>query len=240
MPYIRVAILPPSGFSPCHLHERLARSGICVPASLGVNVVRCFLAFVFFAVGLLVAGTASGPASAAAVGPAGIVACSINAWRPDKDHKGLDIHAGPGTDTAVRARIPPPIEVGDKEIAIRIGITGWKDGWFRVDDAWWLPKDAGAPNIRFVFSGEGWVFTDQLRVSLADTYLYREPSDIAPLVAILDKDLPDGEEAGPDRFTVERLVGCRADWVKVEGTYLGTRLRGWARGTCANQATTCP
>ncbi|HEU5020036.1 MAG TPA: hypothetical protein VFT69_18910, partial [Pseudolabrys sp.] len=120
---------------------------------------------------------------------------------------------------------------GNDGFAAEVSITGSKDGWFRIHEA--TINNYGFENAPTrVFKGTGWVSGRHLGLLLNRNYLYRDSSERAPVVAKLG--------SGPDSFVVDRLVACRADWVKVEGTYLGTRLRGWARGTCANQATTCP
>ena len=79
----------------------------------------------------------------------------------------------------------------------------------------------------------------RLGLLLNDTELHHGPSESAPVVAKLFKD-DAGEAHGPDSFLVDRLNACEGKWVEVEGTFLGTHRRGWARGTCANQVTTCP
>ncbi|MDP2334450.1 MAG: SH3 domain-containing protein [Reyranella sp.] len=183
--------------------------------------------------------TASGVVSEVDADSAGIAPCAISAWSTDRDPRGLDVRAGPGTGSPVIARLPPPLEVAGYTFAAEVSITGSKDGWFRIDSAILNDYvDAREPEV--VFKGEGWVSGRRLGLLLNHGDLHRGPTGSAPVVARLVKEDPDGKRHGPDSFIVDRLDACRGNWVEVEGTFLGARLRGWATGTCSNQVTTCP
>jgi hypothetical protein len=192
---------------------------------------------IFSAVGLLLVG--SRPASAGA-DSTDIVVCKIAAWSTDKDPKGLNVRVGPGTKNPVIARIPPPREIEGEEFAAEVSITGSKDGWFRIESA--VLPDYIEDDDKDVFKGVGWVSGRQLGLLLNNRYLHTEPSATSPIVARLFKDYkgPNDLGGGPDSFIVDRLYACQDHWVEVGGTFLGTRLHGWTRGTCANQVTTCP
>jgi hypothetical protein len=188
-------------------------------------------------VGLLLVG--SNPALASG-DSTGIVACKIEAWSTDKDPKGLNVRAGPGTDHPVIARIPPRRKIEGEEFAAQVSITGSKDGWFRIESA--ILPDYIEDDDKEVFKGVGWVSGRHLGLLLNRMTLLREPSLSAPVVAKLFKDYkgPNDLGGGPDSFVVDRLDACQDSWVEVEGTFLGARLHGWTGGTCANQVTTCP
>ena len=199
---------------------------------------RCLLCVISALVPLVAAG--SDPASPASADATDAIAiCEIDAWSTDTDPEGLAVRAGPGTDSPVIARLPPPLKVGDEAFAAEVSITGSTDGWFRIDNAILINYIDDEP-AKVVFEGESWVSGRYLGLSLNDRYLHRGPADGAPVVATLSRELPDGQYAGPDSFLVDRLHACQGHWVEVEGTYPGTRLRGWATRTCANQVTTCP
>lgn len=167
-----------------------------------------------------------------------VVACSLDAWSDGIDAI-ADVHASPTTDAAVIARLPPPAQVYDETFATEVSITGASNGWFRIDRAT-TDNDIVETGPVTVFEGSGWVSGQALGLVLNDSRLHRAPSADAPLVATLTGIDEAGLQNGPDSFVVERLVDCRGDWVEVEGTFLGKRLRGWTTRTCANQVTTCP
>lgn len=180
---------------------------------------------------------ASQPASAD--DPKDVASCTISAWSTDKDPRGLNVRAGPGTKAPVVGRLPPPLEVEGETFATEVSITGSKDGWLRIsramqNDYIWDVK------TKVVFEGEGWVSGRYLGLLLNHGSLFGGPSLDSPVVATLSGTDADGNANGPDSFVVDRLRACRGDWVEVEGTFLGARLRGWAIGSCANQVTTCP
>lgn len=190
------------------------------------------------AVGLMVLLTATAQARA---GEADVIrSCELSAWSTDKDPAGLNVRAGPGTESPIIATIPPPIEAEGYEFAAEVSITGVKDGWFRIRRAEMV--DYIGDDDKVVFDGEGWVSGRFLGLELNGSYLRDGPSQDAPVAfdfASAPKDA-DGLAVGPDSFVVDRLRDCEGDWVEVEGTLLDARHQGWATGTCANQVTTCP
>jgi hypothetical protein len=186
---------------------------------------------------LLVTGSGAAPAGDAGIG--GIVPCTISAWSTDKGSMGLKVRAGPSASAAIIARLPPPVEVDGYTFAPEVSITGSKSGWFRIDRAT-MDNYVEEREPKVVFKGEGWVSGRLLGLQLNDMDLHHGPSESAPMVRTLLKDAPDGKTHGPDSFVVDRLNDCQGDWVEVEGSFLGAYLRGWAKGTCSNQVTTCP
>lgn len=180
----------------------------------------------------------SGIASAEA-DAADVSACAISAWSSDREPAGLNVRAGPAADARVIGLLPPPIEAEGYEFATEVSITGSKDGWFRIDKATvnnYLSDDK--PEV--VFEGEGWVSGRLLALILNAGELRRDAAQDAAIVARLVGETAEGQGAGPDAFLVDRLHACRGDWVKVEGSFLGTSYTGWTTGTCSNQVTTCP
>ena len=176
---------------------------------------------------------------AIASGETGPMACTLSAWSTGTAAEGREVHAGAASGTPVIARLPGPIHVGGESYKAEVSIGAARDGWFRIDEAW-LDDYASDAAPEVVFKGRGWVPGRFLGLGLNDSRLRRAPSADAPIVARLAGTDGDGLAVGADAFVVERLVDCRGRWVEVEGTFLGTPLRGWARGTCANQVTTCP
>ncbi len=182
-------------------------------------------------------------AQAGRAGIPGIEACAISAWSTDPDPNGLNVRAAPDSTATVIGNLPPAKEVGAERFATEVSITGSKDGWLRISEGWVLDYIWDDP-IEFVFKGEGWVSGRHLGLRLNSRNLRSGPSHEAPLVATLAGETG-GIRYGPDSIRVERIHACRGEWVEVEGaleidgTSMGSTLRGWTTGTCANQVTTC-
>ncbi|SOC13976.1 hypothetical protein SAMN05877809_10748 [Rhodobacter sp. JA431] len=176
-------------------------------------------------------------ASAAAAGPLHV--CSLNAWTTDPDPAGLNVRTGPGTQYPIIAVLPPVQRYGRQmTLGTEVSITGAKDGWMRIEAAWFddygMGGDDHAP-VQQLFSGEGWVSGRLVSLLLNRDRLFAEPSRAAPVVALFDE-----IGMGPDAVEVTRLRDCLGDFVKIEGNYAGQKVAGWADWTCANQVTTCP
>jgi hypothetical protein len=157
-----------------------------------------------------------------------IAACTISAWSNDTDSNGLNIRSGAGGENPVVGQIPMDGEVS---------ITGFKNGWFRIDQAVLEDYDTGV--ITNIFIGEGWVSGRLLGLLLSDPDLHAAPSEDSPVVGHLFHQDANGNVAGADSFGVTRLIACQGRWVQVEGTFFDTHLTGWSTGTCSNQVTTC-
>ena len=123
-------------------------------------------------------------------------------------------------------------------MAGEVSITRSKNGWFRIDEAVFIDYDSG--ETADVFEGEGLVSGRLFGLGLNDADLHTAPSVESPVMAHLFREDAAGNLSGADSFNVARLISCQADWVQVDGTFLGTHLTGWATRTCSNQVTTCP
>lgn len=161
--------------------------------------------------------------------------CTISAWFNGKGSKKLDIRAAPRPDAPIIGSMPPPYRVEDFVFKTELDISGFKQGWFRIDQAYVIDY-LFDEETKVVFDGEGWVQGDHLGL-LLHWHLYEKPSFDAKIVADLSGI---DERVGPDSFAVERLHACAGSWVEVEGHLFGHHHRGWTRGTCSNQVTTCP
>lgn len=175
--------------------------------------------------------------SAGAAGSGDVSVCQIGAWSTDDNPNGLNIRVAPGTDSPVIGNVPPPRELDGDPFASEVWITGSQDGWFRIESAYFIDYYQSEKDEVF-FEGEGWVSGRYLGLSIEGTHLYSEPSRDAPVVVDF-YDRPEAER-GADYFGLDRLHGCQGLWVEVEGTYFGTRVRGWTNDTCMSQVTTCP
>lgn len=174
----------------------------------------------------------------------GIETCAVSAWSTDPDPKGLNVRAAPESDAAVIGNLPAAREVGGERFATEVSVTGSKDGWLRISEGvvidyiWDNPTETA-------FQGEGWVWGGHIGLRLNARHLLSAPSHEAPVVATL-VGKTGGTRYGPDSISVDRIHACRGDWVDVEGilridgTEIGPRLRGWTTRTCSNQVTTCP
>ncbi len=141
--------------------------------------------------------------------------CNISAYVTDNDAAGLNVRAGP----SARARVLGVITSQASAVA---EIRGQSGTWFRVS------RIFDAEDDRTLFSGEGWVHSSLVGLSVAnaDPRLYAGPTRRSRVLARL---IPDQSEV--------TLVGCSGDWVRVR--HRG--LDGWlARGgQCSNPLTTC-
>jgi hypothetical protein len=190
-----------------------------------MKIIYRLLACAAPAAGLLLVLTGSSVAAPAIADPPDTVDCMMRAVSTDKDPKGLNVRAGPGTDYPVIGRVPPPIIVEDKEYPAQVQITGSKDGWFRIKRAAQQHYDE---TWTTAFKGKGWVFGGLLGIlGLYELRLHSEPSMSAPVVAEFFHNGPNGEWGGPDSIKVDRLNSCRGYWVEFEGTQFGTHFRGW-------------
>lgn len=162
--------------------------------------------------------------------------CDISAWFNGTGPEELDIRAAPRPDAPVIGSMPPPYRVQDFTFKTEMEISGFKQGWFRISQAFVIDYIFDE-ETKVVFNGEGWVQGDHLGLLINHRYLYEKPSSDAMVVADLSKI---DERAGPDSFAVQRLHACAGSWVEVEGHLFSRHHRGWTRGTCSNQVTTCP
>lgn len=156
--------------------------------------------------------------------------CEISAWFNGPGPENLAIRAAPEPDAEIVATLPPPRQIEEFVFRTEMEISGFRRGWFRVNQAFILDYLFDEPT-EIVFEGEGWVVGNHLGLLLNHQHLYEKPSFDAKTVADL---------AGPDSFTVDRLHACAGYWVEVEGHIFGKHHRGWTSGTCSNQVTTCP
>lgn len=183
------------------------------------------------------------PATKAAL--SGVEACAISAWSTDPDPKGLNVRAAPNGSAKIVGTLPAPRDIAGDRFATEVSVTGSKGGWLRISEAHVIDYVGDGPT-EIVFEGEGWVSGRHLGLALNQSDLYGGPSAASARVATLVGEDPDGLAYGPDSFRVDRIHACRGDWVEVEGAIAidgnpaGPRLRGWTRGTCSNQVTTCP
>src|SRR5690606_35328977 len=192
-----------------------------------------------FPIACVLLAMGSGPKAAADADTVEVTTCSISAWSTDKDLKGLNIRAAPREDSPIIGNIPPPIELDGDPFAAEVTITGSRDGWFRISEAYFIDYHQDRDNRNY-FEGEGWVFGRHLGLLLNHIYLYQTPSPEAPTVGRLVLEDPESVVAGPDSFAVTRLYACNGDCVEVDAELDDKKFHGWATGTCSNQVTTCP
>jgi SH3-like domain-containing protein len=169
-----------------------------------------------------------------------VISCAFEGWSNDLDETGLPVRAAPDRYATVIARLPPPVVLGLDEIAVVVSVTGYSDGWFRIDEAAFptSARGTGAPR-REVFRGSGWVPAPTIKAQLAARSLRARPDARAPQVAALSGRRQSGGSSfafGPDGVGVRRLLACQGTWVEAE-TELG---RGWVERVCAEQLETCP
>lgn len=164
------------------------------------------------------------------------VSCLFEGFSVDPDPAGLPVRTEPRTDAPSYNRLPPPRVVGVDEIAVVVRVVGFRDGWFRIDSAWFPgeSKPGGGAASAPAYRGDGWVPVPTIKATLAGKALRTAPQADAPVRASLS-----GRRGGfpltPDGVAVRRLLGCRGAWVEVD-TEFGI---GWVDRVCGRQLEPC-
>lgn len=164
------------------------------------------------------------------------VACDFTGWSNDPDPGGLPIRQNPEPASPALGRLPPSKAIGADEFAVMIHVTGYKDGWFRIDHAA-FPDEAyprGGNTGRPVFTGQGWVPAPMVKATLGADVLRTGPRNNAPRKASL-RGNRGGFPLTPDGVAVKRLVSCQGSWVEAE-TEFGL---GWVSRVCPRQLEGC-
>lgn len=165
------------------------------------------------------------PALAAAAEP-----CAIHAHLADAD--GVPLRAAPAVDAAVLFAIPGADPDG---ITPEFRVRAVADGFAEIDRIGY--SDYAASGDRDLFAGRGFVQVSALGFAFGglDHVLHAAPEADAP--ATFDMN---GTVDGPDSVVVTALRACVGGWVDVDVTMPDGRSgRGWGRGVCANQVSTC-
>lgn len=180
--------------------------------------------------------------------PAGVEPCAMSGWSLDTDPRGLNVRAGPGASAKILGAVPPPLNFTEKDrsefgvgvLRAEFRIVGYRAGWFLVEgiSAPGAPYGAKYPaKAAQAFKGRGWVSSGMVGAAQGNMgamqgRLYRAPhADALFDIATDANDKPYG--AGSE---VAHLRACSGGWGFVE-TRGGSR--GWTRGMCSNQVTTC-
>jgi hypothetical protein len=167
--------------------------------------------------------------------PGPVAGCQFEGWSNDPDPAGLPVRYEPQPDSASLGRLPPPRVIGLDELAVLVKVTGYRDGWFRIDSAF-FPGEADA-NYRPsapAFRGTGWVPTAMVKATLgADALLVAPRRDARRKAALTGK--RGGFPITPDTVAVKRLLSCSGTWVEVD-TEFGI---GWVERVCARQLGSC-
>jgi hypothetical protein len=164
------------------------------------------------------------------------ISCLFEGWSVDLDPTGLPVRFEPQNNAAQITRLPPPKVIGADEVAVLVRVTGFRDGWFQIDSAWFPgeSRPGGGRAYAEVFKGQGWVPAGTIKATLASPALRVAPRANAPLRASLS-----GSRGGfpitPDGVAVRRLLSCNGKWVEAE-TEFGT---GWVDRVCAQQLSAC-
>ena len=173
--------------------------------------------------------------------PAGVEPCSMTAWSNDKDPAGLNVRAEPSAKAKVLGIVPPPRVMpkkydafGPEPVKAEFKVIGYRDGWFLIDEikAPGVPYDAPYPaSLPKPFKGRGWVAGNKVGAAPAFTGLPFGRLYKAPHVEARHE-----MRTGGTDNPFARVLSCSGAWGQVEAE--GGK-RGWVRGLCSNQATTC-
>jgi hypothetical protein len=179
----------------------------------------------------------------------GVTPCNIRGWALSDEAEGTLVRADSSEAAPVLGRLAPPNRFPLSEAAPGDGwraefeITGYRDGWFRIDHA----EAPGAPygdlppaGYPETYSGTGWIRTSEVGAAFANTNMPVPRLLISPHIDALD--FAPGPEASDldgnlsiDGTLVE-LHACAVNWGLATSR---DGVRGWWRGICSNQATNC-
>ena len=179
----------------------------------------------------------------------GVTLCQIRGWALSDSSAGTAVRKRPSDDAPIAGRLAGPYVSQDTDAAAIDGwraefeVTGYKDGWFRIDKA--TPPgsrygdDPPAKHPK-TYSGTGWVRVAEVTGAYANTQM-----PVARLLQYPNVDAqafqPGGKTADLDGNlsidgTLMRLHACSGNWAL---TTSRDGQRGWWRGICSNQATNC-
>lgn len=173
--------------------------------------------------------------------PADVEPCTISAWSNDKDPKGLNVRAEPNAKAQILGIVPPPRVMpkkydafGPEPVKAEFKVIGFRDGWFLIEkiQAPGVAYDAPYPaNLPKPYKGRGWVAGAKIGAAPAFAGLPFGRLYKAPHVEARHE-----MRAGGTDNPFARVLSCSGAWGQVEAE--GGK-RGWVRGLCSNQATTC-
>lgn len=214
--------------------------------------------FSAMAVGLLCVAASTQSAGALAEPlPPGVAACAFNAMTKfdDPDPAGPNIRSAPNVTAAILGRLPPAwsAERDMGKISPEFRVIGTRDGWFLIEGAHYDPGYFVVKSAPKLFAGRGWVAGNLITTGLRAPTLKRAPNDdAADVVAFISE--AGGGGVGPDSIVIGKILDCRGPWFYVEvplstanyrlspllpsGGPKGT-VRGWTKGSCTAQLTTC-
>ena len=185
--------------------------------------------------------------------PPGVAACDFNALANDHTREGLNIRAEPRADSALLGRLPEIENAYHEKIAVDVHVIGVRNGWFLIENAAYgdydLPKKRPP-----LYAGRGWVSGKLLTTGLRTSTLKAAPDENAADVVELHGDESATPAFGSSEVTVTAILDCKGEWFRVQAP-LSTEyyrlmpklpsdgpkdfVRGWTRGSCTNQRTTC-
>ncbi len=178
----------------------------------------------------------------------GIEPCSIEGWALSDSSAGTAVRTAPDERAPIAGWLAPPHRNPRSEAASPDGyyadfeITGYKDGWFRIENGAPPGESYGdvAPDAPETYRGEGWLKVTEVGAAYANSQM-----PVPRLLAYPHIDAPDyaplGHAASYDGSlsidgNLMRLHACSGDWALTSSR---DSQRGWWRGICSNQVTNC-
>lgn len=185
--------------------------------------------------------------------PAGMKACALQAYSRDPDPAGLNVRAAPNGRAPILGKLPHVTNAQSGSFDAIFEIIGAKDGWLLIKGAKYDPDYGPIPHAPKLYSGAGWVAGSLVGMGLLAHSLKSAPRDDAPDVVSLSG-FDDSGGGGPQDVAFRSLLDCDGEWYRVElplKQEVGRlkpltpsdgptdAVRGWGRGECVLQLTTC-
>ena len=171
--------------------------------------------------------------------PKGPAKCTLGGWTNNAIGEGIAVRAAPAANARSLGRLPTG--AADYEYSVTFRIIGARNGWLKItgasDD---YNVNEGKP-VRPIDRGTGWIPADSARFAVQSQHGYDRADAEGNLVMKLD-----------DWPRIERVLSCDGEWAlldvdigpreEIDSATLAEQVRtgrGWFRGVCAIEETTC-
>lgn len=170
--------------------------------------------------------------------------CRFSGFSRDTDPKGLNVRAKPSASSKIVAVLPPILlapkgQGGGLRSGSRapdFDVVEAKNGWFRIQNVTTYQLDAQTGDWEFVKSDriKGWISGKYLDFVIQSEIGFERPNPSSGRVW-QEQDISQPFK----NFDQNRVLDCQGGWAKIEWRESQRLKRGWFRGICGVQETTC-